>query len=359
MRPVIPPKASARKAAVIVMLFYVAVVMPGCININVGTREGHVEVPQERIRDNQEETEGTKGEMKDNQEGTEGTKGEMKDNQEGTEGTKGEMKDNQEGTEGTKGEMKDNQEGTEGTKGEMKDNQEGTEGTKGEMKDNQEGTEGTKGEMKDNQEGMEGTKGEMKDNQEGMEGTKGEMKDNQEKTDTGWSGLSFGEKVQIALAVIGLLFSGGAGFHFRKNMLNGVEILLNLLKGGKEEKENIYIYFLKSSNDKTMQAQRGRLKNLGFNCVDDIKDISNNKLDVLQNLHDNAVYIVGYSDDYDYKKLLDMAKHKKSRTIFFANLGEIKSVENLELINDGINNCDVAYTMNGLAISLSNLLKIS
>ena len=332
MRPIILPKSSARKAAVIVVLFYVTVVMSGCnVNINVVTSEEGVEVPQEEMQVPQEDVEVPQEEMQVPQEDVEVPQEEMQVPQE---------------------EMQVPQEDVEVPQEEMQVPQEDVEVPQEEMQVPQEDVEVPQEKMQVPQEDVEVPQEKMQIPQEDVEVP-------QEKTDAGRGGWFSKENIQILLALIGILFPGGiATIHFRKNILNGAKVILNLLKG-KEEKENIYIYFLKSSNDKIMQAQRDRLKSLGFNCVDDIKDISNNKLDVLQNLRDNAVYIVGYSDDYDYKKLLDVAKHKKSCIIFFAHLGEIKRVENLELINDGINNCDVAHTMNGLATSLSNLLKTS
>ena len=114
------------------------------------------------------------------------------------------------------------------------------------------------------------------------------------------------------------------------------------------------IYFLKTSNDKNLQTQRDKLKSLKlFNLEEDIKDVSE-KLDILQNFKDNAVYIIGYEKNYDYKDLFSKAENKKIPIIIFANAGEIND---WDLFNDYIY-CDVANTTNRLTIILLNILKI-
>ena len=118
------------------------------------------------------------------------------------------------------------------------------------------------------------------------------------------------------------------------------------------------IYFLKTSNDKSLQTQKDKIKKLKlFKLDEDIKDISNNSLDVLQNLNNNAVYIVGYSDSYDFRNLFDKAESKKIPIIIFARQGEIKCSATWKLLNEYIY-CDIANTTNRLAIILLNLLKI-
>jgi len=114
------------------------------------------------------------------------------------------------------------------------------------------------------------------------------------------------------------------------------------------------IYFLKSSDDKNLQTQRDKLKSLNlFNIEEDIKDISK-KLDVLQNLKDTAVYIIGYDKDYDYTELFRKAESKNIPIIIFANSGEITD---WSVFNSYIY-CDVANTTNRVTILLLNILKI-
>lgn len=116
------------------------------------------------------------------------------------------------------------------------------------------------------------------------------------------------------------------------------------------------IYFLKTSDNKNLQTQKDRLKELGlFNLEEDIKDISKS-LDVLQNLKDNAIYIASYSNKYEYKKLFNEVKNKKIPIIIFAHQEEIKKSD-WDLMNNYIY-CDVANTTNRLAIILLNTLKI-
>jgi hypothetical protein len=115
------------------------------------------------------------------------------------------------------------------------------------------------------------------------------------------------------------------------------------------------IYFLKTSNDKNLQTQRDKIKNLHlFNIEEDIKDISSN-LTVLQNLKNNAVYVVGYNKDYDYNNLFTEVKNNEIPIIIFANQGEIKKDWNL--FNNYIY-CDISNTTNRLAVILLNILKI-
>jgi len=115
------------------------------------------------------------------------------------------------------------------------------------------------------------------------------------------------------------------------------------------------VYFLKSSKLKSLQVQKDKIKNLQlFNLEEDIKDISE-KLDVLQNLKDNAVYIVGYDPEYNYKELFNEAKTKNIPIIIFANQEEIK--KDWDLFN-GYIYCDIANTTNRLGIILLNILHI-
>ncbi len=118
------------------------------------------------------------------------------------------------------------------------------------------------------------------------------------------------------------------------------------------------IYFLKTSDKKSLQTQKGKIKNLKlFDVKEEIKDISNS-LDVLQTLKDNAVYIVGYDKNYqNYEKLFERARSKNIPIILFAKHGEIQK-ESWDLINEYIY-CDVANTTNRLAIILLNILKIT
>ncbi len=114
------------------------------------------------------------------------------------------------------------------------------------------------------------------------------------------------------------------------------------------------IYFFKTADDKNLQTQKDKLKSLKlFNIEDDIKDISK-KIDVLQNLKDDAVYIVGYNNKYNYKDLFDKAENKKIPILIFAYPKEIKD---WSLFNNYIY-CDVANTTNRLVIILLNILKI-
>ncbi len=118
------------------------------------------------------------------------------------------------------------------------------------------------------------------------------------------------------------------------------------------------IYFLKTSDDKNLQTQKDKLNSLGlFNLEKDIKDISS-KLDVLQNLKNNAVYIVGYDEGYSYKQLFSRAVSMSIPVLIFANSGEIKKEEHWDLFNSYVY-CDIANTTNRLAIILLNILKIT
>lgn len=117
------------------------------------------------------------------------------------------------------------------------------------------------------------------------------------------------------------------------------------------------VYFLKTSEDKKLQTQRDRIKGLGlFNLESDIKDIKDS-LDILQNLKDNAVYIVGYDKKYNYDKLFKKAELKNIPVLIFANQGEIKKNEDWELFNNYIYS-DVANTTNRLVVILLNIFKI-
>jgi len=114
------------------------------------------------------------------------------------------------------------------------------------------------------------------------------------------------------------------------------------------------VYFLKTSESKNLQTQRDKVKGLKlFNIENDIKDISQG-LDVLQNLKDNSVYIVGYSSNYDFDSLIDLAKAKKIPVIIFANAGEIQDWSSFT----GYIYCDVANTTNRVAVILVNIMQV-
>lgn len=117
------------------------------------------------------------------------------------------------------------------------------------------------------------------------------------------------------------------------------------------------IYFLKTSEDKPLQSEKESLCELKmFRVVEDIKDISGS-IKILQALNKNAVYIVGYSKQYDkYDNLLQSAENCKIPIIFFANFKEITK-EHRSLFNDSMF-CDVANTSRRLTIILLNTLKI-
>ena len=101
-----------------------------------------------------------------------------------------------------------------------------------------------------------------------------------------------------------------------------------------------------------------KLKNLNiFNIEEDIKDISRNT-NLLQNMNNNAVHIVGYNEQYNsYNELFSVAKQHKIPIIIFANAGEIKSQEHWKIFNSYIY-CDVANSTNRVAIILINIMKI-
>ena len=160
-----------------------------------------------------------------------------------------------------------------------------------------------------------------------------------------WTFLGNISLIQWIVGIIVFLFSGSLLYFWR--------YLKSQWRFGKNLKRKIY--FLKTSDDKNLQTQKDKLKTLGlFNLDEDIKDISQ-KLDVLQNLKENAVYIVGYDDKFDYKNLFEETKKYKIPIIFFANQGEIQKDWNLF---NGYIYCDVANTTNRLAIILLNILKI-
>ena len=117
------------------------------------------------------------------------------------------------------------------------------------------------------------------------------------------------------------------------------------------------VYFLKTSSEKPMQTQLDNIVNLKlFNIEKDIKDISQG-IDGLQNLKKDAVYIVGYSKDYQkYQDLFNYAKHYNIPVIIFAAPGEIKG-DCHKLIADYIY-CDMANTTHRLAIILVNTFQI-
>ncbi len=119
------------------------------------------------------------------------------------------------------------------------------------------------------------------------------------------------------------------------------------------------IYFLKTSENKDLQSEKEQIKNLNLlNIDEEVKNISNN-LNILQNLKDNAVYIVGYDENFnDYEKLINEAKNNKIPVIIYAKQGKIpKESPNWEIFNSYIF-CDVANTSNRLVIILLNILKI-
>lgn len=117
------------------------------------------------------------------------------------------------------------------------------------------------------------------------------------------------------------------------------------------------IYFIKTSEEKKLIRERDTLAKLKmFNLIEDIKDISTSIKDI-HSLERNAVYIIGYSKQYNqYNELIQIAENFRIPIIFFANFNEITS-EHRALFNDSMF-CDVANTSRRLAIILLNTLKI-
>ncbi|WPD23137.1 MAG: hypothetical protein SD837_00965 [Candidatus Electrothrix scaldis] len=117
------------------------------------------------------------------------------------------------------------------------------------------------------------------------------------------------------------------------------------------------IYFLKTSEDKPLQSEKESLCKLKmFRVIEEVKDISGS-IKILQALDKNAVYIVGYSKQYDkYEKLIRLAEDANIPVIFFAKFGEITS-EHRGLFDESMF-CDVANTSRRLIIILLNTLKI-
>lgn len=117
------------------------------------------------------------------------------------------------------------------------------------------------------------------------------------------------------------------------------------------------IYFIKTSEEKKLIRERDTLVRLKmFNLVEDIKDISISIKDI-HALERNAVYIIGYSKQYDeYNELIKLSENFRIPIIFLAKFEEITE-EHRSLFNDSIF-CDVANTSRRLAIILLNTLKI-
>lgn len=118
------------------------------------------------------------------------------------------------------------------------------------------------------------------------------------------------------------------------------------------------IYFLKTSNIKDLQNEKDLLSNIKlFKIEQDIKDISNN-INKIDNLKSNAVYIIGYDENYDkFSNVIEYARDHKNPIIIFAKQSEIKKSDHWDIFNSYIY-CDVANTPNRLSIILLNILKI-
>lgn len=163
--------------------------------------------------------------------------------------------------------------------------------------------------------------------------------------DTIWKFLSDLSLLHWLISFLIFLFSGILRYFYR--------YLKSQFRFGMNLKRTVY--FLKTSDDKNLQTQKDKIKSIElFNLEEDIKDISS-KLDVLQNLKENSVYIVGYNPNYEYKYLFQEALKHKIPIIIFAKQGEIK--KDWDLFNNYIF-CDIANTTNRLAIILLNILKI-
>lgn len=94
-----------------------------------------------------------------------------------------------------------------------------------------------------------------------------------------------------------------------------------------------------------------------FKIEKDIKDISEN-INKLDNLKSNAVYIIGYDENYDkFYNIIEYARNYKNPIIIFAKQWEIKKWDHWDTFNSYIY-CDVANTPNRLSIILLNILKI-
>ncbi|MCI5207961.1 MAG: hypothetical protein D3910_04035 [Candidatus Electrothrix sp. ATG2] len=159
------------------------------------------------------------------------------------------------------------------------------------------------------------------------------------------------ENMALIYKVIAILFSGGILTFF---VLFWRYIRVQWRFGKNLRRK---IYFLKTTGEKPLTSELDSLHKLKmFNLVEDIKDISVS-IKNLQALETNAVYIVGYSEQYDkYDKLIQSAENFRIPIIFFANFEEITK-EHRALFNDSIF-CDVANTTRRLAIILLNTLKI-
>lgn len=89
----------------------------------------------------------------------------------------------------------------------------------------------------------------------------------------------------------------------------------------------------------------------------DIKDISES-ISKLDNLKSNAVYIVGYDENYDkFSDIIEYARRYKNPIVIFAKQWEIKNSDHRDVFNSYIY-CDIANTPNRLSIILLNILKI-
>jgi hypothetical protein len=119
------------------------------------------------------------------------------------------------------------------------------------------------------------------------------------------------------------------------------------------------IYFLKTSNSKSLQTERDMIGKVAlFNIEGDIKDVSQD-LKPLQNCRSRATFIVGYDPEYSrFGELVNEARSKNIPVIIFAKQGEIKKPEHWEVFN-GYIYCDVANTSNRLAVILLNILMIA
>ena len=118
------------------------------------------------------------------------------------------------------------------------------------------------------------------------------------------------------------------------------------------------VYFLMTSEAKKLDTEKNTLNKLEiFNLDKEVKDISINDK-VLQTVKKNAVYIVGYDNEYDkYVDLFATARNTMIPIIVFANPGEIKKKEHWDIFN-GYIYCDVANTTNRIAMILMSMMKI-
>jgi len=119
------------------------------------------------------------------------------------------------------------------------------------------------------------------------------------------------------------------------------------------------VYFLKTSDEKSLEVELATINNLGIFRVDEkVKDISGD-LKICDTLKNKAVYIVGYNKNYHFfEGLIGDAKRARIPVIIFARPREIREEENLEIFNKYIY-CDIANTTNRIAVILMAMLRIT